>query len=127
MLALDRNANGVIDNGKELFGNHSSRTAWNGFIFLSWLDNAVTNGTVDEFDQVWPYLLLWNDLNHDGISQPHELSRLADSGITALGYDYDVKKKEDQGGNQFRFRADLWRGKKKEKYWDVYFQFIPNN
>lgn len=125
-LALDRNGNGVIDDGRELFGNHSSPSAWNGFIYLSGWDHPPANGTVDESDPVWPDLLLWNDLNHDAISQPSELTRLAHSGITALGYDYDVRRKEDQAGNQLKFRADFWWGTKKDKFWDVYFQFVPN-
>jgi hypothetical protein len=125
-LWLDRNRNGRVDNGAELFGNHTSKAASNGFLALAQWDNPPFNGQIDEFDQVWPHLQLWEDVNHDGVSQPHEITRLADSDITALGLQFDVKKKDDKAGNQLRFRADLWRSHRVDKYYDVYFVWVPD-
>jgi hypothetical protein len=123
-LWLDLNHNGIVDDGRELFGNHTSRAAWNGFGALAQWDSAPYDGRIDPRDPIWPHLQLWDDANHDGISQPEEISRLADSNISALGLEYKPKKKEDDAGNGLRFRADLWRGHKKDKYYDVYFVLL---
>lgn len=125
-LAVDRNGNGVIDNGYELFGDYGlskvmgDKTKWNGFEWLR-LSDANGNRMIDEFDPIWPRLLLWVDRNHDGISQPSELSSLKDSGITALGLDYHWTGRRDGTANVFfRYEAILWRGNEREPYYDVY-------
>ncbi|ATE62217.1 hypothetical protein [Thauera sinica] len=74
-LAFDRNDNGRIDDGRELFGP----TTGSGFGELAELDDDG-NGWVDEADAGWSRLKLW---------QPDEagngrLQSLADAGIGAL-------------------------------------------
>lgn len=127
-LALDRNLNGTIDNGYELFGNYAprpeDRSKTNGFAWLANYDSEPQNGMIDEFDPIWSYLLLWEDANHDGISQRDELSRLADSDITALGLDYKATARRDPAGNFLRYKARLWRGGHTAPYYDVYFKIV---
>ena len=114
-LAIDRNDNGQIDDGSELFGNHSPIyggeavvTAANGFEVLKFLDSPATgatrvpDGRLDVSDPVFERLLLWRDLNHNGISEPGELTRAVDEGIVAIGTDYRVSRKTDKFGNEFR-------------------------
>ena len=95
-LALDKNNNGLIDNGAELFGNHtitdtsypyipSGRT--NGFEALKLYDDNG-DGIINMQDKVFDKLLLWNDINKDGLSQSDELSYLKDSNIAAISLDY---------------------------------------
>ena len=95
-LALDKNNNGLIDNGAELFGNHtitdtsypyipSGRT--NGFEALKLYDDNG-DGIINMQDRVFDKLLLWNDINKDGLSQSDELSYLKDSNIAAISLDY---------------------------------------
>src|SRR5947209_10400579 len=71
-LALDRNGNGVIDDGSELFGNATplanGTRASNGFVALGRYDENQ-DGVIDKSDRIWNSLLLWVDRNHDGISQ----------------------------------------------------------
>ncbi|MCR8685691.1 hypothetical protein CUREO10432_09090, partial [Campylobacter ureolyticus] len=95
-LALDKNNNGLIDNGAELFGNHtitdtsypyipSGRT--NGFEALKLYDDNG-DGIINMQDKVFDKLLLWNDINKDGLSQSDELSYLKNSNIAAISLDY---------------------------------------
>lgn len=53
-LALDKNKDGVINDGSELFGAHSG----NGFADLAAYDSDG-NGWIDEGDEIWSKLLIW--------------------------------------------------------------------
>jgi len=123
-LAFDRNGNGHIDSGAELFGNHtplaSGALASNGFTALSGLDENG-DGAIDQTDAAWANLLLWTDRNHDGVSDAMELQPLALSVIAALETDYQVVGKRDQSGNLFRYVAryrDV-QGQQRQ-YYDVF-------
>jgi hypothetical protein len=98
-LAMDRNGNGRIDDGNELFGGrtpaHANRpeTAANGFEALKFLEwagygPATVNEVIDANDAAFGRLLLWRDVNHDGISAPDELTPAAQAGIVAINADY---------------------------------------
>jgi len=115
LLALDRNNNGKIDDGSELFGNNSpiypanpEVTAANGFEVLKFMDSLasgvtrVPDGRVDLRDPIFSRLLLWRDLNHNGISEPDELTRVVDERIVAISTDYKAGRKIDRFGNEFR-------------------------
>ncbi len=87
-LVLDRNGNGSIDNGSELFGDStilaSGAKAADGFAALRDLDlNA--DGVLNAQDAAWEQLRVWRDLNQDGLSQADELFTLSQLGITSLG------------------------------------------
>ncbi len=95
-LALDRNNNGKIDNGTELFGdttyiNGEDKYAENGFAALKQYDEN-DDGIIDSNDSVFGDLRLWLDENGDGISQSSELSTLADHNITAITAVADEEK-----------------------------------
>jgi hypothetical protein len=123
-LALDRNGNGQIDDGSELFGNatplnHGGR-APNGFEGLAQYD-ANADGIIDVSDPVWSSLLLWVDANHNGISEPSELSRLADSPITAIETQHHWTGRRDQSGNRFGYEGHLHEGHRTQTLYDVFF------
>lgn len=126
-LALDRNGNGRIDNGAELFGNFtplsSGALTANGFIALSEFDDN-SDGVIDSQDEVWPFLLLWIDRNHDGESAG-EIERISASSVTALETTYHFIGKKDRWGNLFRYMAHFRMSKglaeRRKSYYDVFF------
>lgn len=78
-LALDRNGNGKIDNGKELFSNYTFPGVGNGFAALNQEAKRWGNpGLIHERQPLYEKLLLWEDENHDGISQPEEIHKFSD-------------------------------------------------
>jgi hypothetical protein len=107
-LALDRNHNGRIDNGGELFGNHTrfadGTEAANGFDALSELD-LNRDGVINGADPIWTSLLLWTDRNHDGKSSADELKSIVSSTIVGIELRYHWIGRRDRFGNMFRYEA----------------------
>lgn len=104
-LAIDRNGNGTIDNGAELFSAVTVPGAANGFRALASIMplNGPT-GWVDDDDPVYPLLLLWEDRNHNGISEEGELRPASDL-YTRIGLGYTLHDRRDGNGNAFRYRG----------------------
>ena len=109
-LALDRNGNGKVDDGSELFGNHTplpgGASAANGFDALAQYD-ANHDGIIDVNDPIWSSLLLWTDLNHDGISQGWEIVPLNQSSVMAISLDYHWTGRRDVSDNTFRYESHV--------------------
>jgi hypothetical protein len=130
-LVLDRNADGKIDNGAELFGNVTPQPPSNepnGFLALSLYDRPDYGGNADRQinrdDAVFQFLRLWQDANHNGLSEPGELRGLAASGVVAISVEYKESKRADEFGNQFRYRAKVYDARHEQMNrwaWDVFF------
>lgn len=96
LLVLDRNGNGVIDSGRELFGDETlladGTKAAHGFAALAELDvggaanatGGAGDGVFDAKDAQYTNVRVWRDLNQDGISQAGEMQTLQEAGIASV-------------------------------------------
>jgi Ca2+-binding RTX toxin-like protein len=88
LLVRDLNGNGVIDTGRELFGEDTVKSngalAIQGFDALKDLDSNG-DGFITSADAAFGELKVWQDANQDGISQSSELKTLGQLDITSIG------------------------------------------
>ena len=107
LLAYDRNGNGKIDNGGELFGNYTlsdnyySRTSGNtnGFNALKEFDTN-NDGIIDKNDKDFDKLLLWQDKNSNAVTDEGELIKLSDK-VKSIDLNYK-EISTDNNGNSIR-------------------------
>ena len=131
-LVLDRNGNGTIDSGRELFGVDTlitltqvvngqtqtvTRNAANGFEALATLDTgsgaAGSAGYGDQIfnasDAQFANVRVWRDLNSDGISQAGELQSLAAAGIASIALNFNAANTNLGNGNTLTGTASVTR------------------
>jgi hypothetical protein len=117
-LMLDRNENGVVDDGSELFGNRTvlGDRPWgianDGAEALSSFDAVSAGGNDDGMitsaDNVFNSLALWHDTNADGMTQPNELKSLRAAGVRRIDFHGEQIQIQDSEGNLGFLEGYYW-------------------
>jgi hypothetical protein len=130
LLALDRNHDGSIGDGSELFGSSTllanGQRASDGYAALGELD-ANHDGVISSADAAFGDLRVWVDGNADGVSAAGELRTLADLGITEISVNATAGDSVDNGnilGLTSSFRT---ADGSSHAAADVWFQIQPGN
>jgi hypothetical protein len=133
-LWLDRNHKGKVTSGAELFGNFTplknGQLAKNGFEALREFDTNG-DGVIDERDPIWSRLMLWRDLNHNGISEQNEILPIAGSDVTSIDLHYHSSGRHDTYGNLFKYESLVsikngsGHGIHKQPIYDIFFVRLP--
>ncbi|WP_282957190.1 calcium-binding protein, partial [Xanthomonas theicola] len=113
LVVMDRNGNGRIDNGSELFGADtklsSGSNSTSGFAALADLDSNK-DGIFDRLDADFSNARVWRDLNQDGVSQSNELFTFGQLGIASIALKPAVTDDLDLGnGNVIDNRGTYTR------------------
>ncbi|MGZ6005557.1 MAG: beta strand repeat-containing protein [Candidatus Saccharimonadales bacterium] len=100
LLTLDRNHDGLVNDGSELFGSSvtlaNGQKANDGYAALRELDSNSDN-SITKSDTQWANLKVWVDKNSDGISQVDEIQTLDSLGITKLDLTAQTASLNDNG------------------------------
>lgn len=94
-LVLDRNYNGLIDSGREMFSNAQLAMARRGRAGMAWTD-ANYDGRITSADPVWEELRLWRDLNANGQQDEGETRELVELGVSELNYSMGTYTRDRQ-------------------------------
>ena len=109
LLVWDKNNNGLIDNGSELFGvdfiKQNGNKAKSGFDALADLDTNK-DGIFDNKDNKFNQIKVWQDKNQDGLSQASELKTLSHYGITSIKLNSQAQNQDLQNSNK---QTKVWR------------------
>ena len=112
ILTYDRNGNGNIDDGSELFGNFTQikdkdgnkRLAKDGYEALKEFDSN-NDGLIDNKDDKFKDLKIWQDANSNGISDEGELKSLDELGIASLSLNHNEVNEDLGGGNTLSLKG----------------------
>ncbi|MGB7923420.1 MAG: hypothetical protein WCF57_09265 [Pyrinomonadaceae bacterium] len=78
---------------------------------------------IDNQDTIYTSLRLWQDMNHNGVSETSELLTLPSRNVEAISLNYRESRKRDRHGNEFRYRAKVYGTRHSDLgrwAWDVF-------
>ncbi|NQY79302.1 MAG: hypothetical protein HRT47_03210 [Candidatus Caenarcaniphilales bacterium] len=107
-LVLDKNNDGQVNSGKELFGDQNGED--NGFDELATYDTN-NDGVINSDDEVFEDLKLWADMDADGKVGEGEMKSLAELGIKSLNTGFTGEKGDvtDEHGNDLSMQGSFTR------------------
>lgn len=112
LLAWDRNGDGNITSGQELFGTQTrllgGTLATHGYIALAELDSNA-DGRIDSQDTEFGNLRVWRDGDGNGFSASGELYSLAASGVASINVNGTSNSFIDAAGNEHRLIGEYTR------------------
>lgn len=97
-IAIDKDGDQII-NSTELFNTNES----NGIKALE-KDDSNHDHKIDKSDKIWPHLLVWQDLNHNGQSEKDELSTVSQLKIQNISLEA-AKTNEKIKGNSVPYKS----------------------
>jgi Ca2+-binding RTX toxin-like protein len=101
ILVWDRDGDGQIRDGNEVFGSTTSMAAGgvaaSGFDALAGLDSNE-DGLIDPWDDVWPELAVWDDARNRGVADTGELVSLTEAGIESISLDHATSSQVTDAG-----------------------------
>ncbi len=102
-LVLDRNGDGLVNDGSELFGDMSTLGsndfAENGFEALADHDENL-DGVIDINDSIFADLRVWRDLDSNGICDAGEIQSLPELNVKSLSLSYETPQIVDSNNNE---------------------------
>jgi hypothetical protein len=136
-LFKDRNNNGKVDNGTELFGigtpieAEPGVKATDGFVALAQYDQPElggnSDGKISSLDAAWSTLYLWVDIDANGESVADEILTLSQAGVNSIDTRPKRSRKYDEAGNSLALWS--WATKdthpRKIRTVDVFFVVLP--
>ncbi|PHR28437.1 MAG: hypothetical protein COA36_06040 [Desulfotalea sp.] len=117
LLAHDKNQNGFIDGINEVFGNSEI----DGISELGQNIDDNRDGVIDSQDTLFDQLVLWQDLNQDGVSQEGELRSLNELGITRIHLS-QTQADEWVNGNHIIANGSFIQGGEEHRLVDMEFE-----
>jgi hypothetical protein len=125
LLVRDLNGDGIVNDGSELFGSFTDLTsgarALDGYQALRDLDKNQ-DGFIDSSDSAWGSIMVWQDLDGDGITDADEMRTLQDVGVTRLSTSVRVDV-SSQNGNVVALHSDvMWADGTTGQMADIWFQ-----
>lgn len=128
LLVFDLDGNGLIDSGRELFGNNTllanGQKAADGFAALRALD-ANADGLIDALDAQFAALRVWRDLDQDGVSDAGELQSLEGAGISQINLATTAFTQTLADGTRLDGQASFTLNGQAHTYTDAWFAENP--
>jgi hypothetical protein len=101
LLVMDRNGDGLINNGSELFGAGTAQadgtgTTVNGYVAMA-QEDSNGDGVLNASDASFANLRVWVDGDSDGVTDSGELLTLAQAGVAEISLTHSASSEIDNG------------------------------